>query len=386
MSIERFTSALSAAGFSTLAYLLAGCSVWLWYPLFGKYLIRDLMLSGEVLGAIMSLYNLSHAISLLPAGRLSDRFGRRRVMIFGLILMGFSSILMAYTRDPVMLSIACLISGVGYGSFIISVTAYTVERGGARRTGVVYGTALSGGLLGDVIGSFVGGSVKQLFGSNTLFLLSSMMSFLAIIPTALLKGDKSSADSLGSSLSVKSLLMENENFRLLSTGLIFHTIGFSIIFPFISVHANDLGLGDYEIGIVNSTWILSMALTTVPWGFLTDSIGGKWVLIWHLITSLTSWMFYVYSWSPAIIIISAIIMGIVSSMDMPARRKILAGIANGRGVGTIIASLDLITSITSIPGPTIGGVLYNYMGVLGVFWIGSLINLIGIPFLLRIKG
>ena len=386
MSTERFTSALSAAGFSTLAYLLAGCSTWLWYPLFGKYLIKDLMLSGEVLGVIMTLYNLSYAVSVLPAGRLSDRFGRRKVMAFGLILMGFSVIIMAYTRDPIILSVACFISGMGYGSFIVSVTAYTVEKGGVKRAGVVYGIALSGGLLGDVIGSFVGGSVKELFGSNILFLLSSIMSFLAIIPTILLKGDQSSTDSPGSSLSIKSLLVEDENFRSLSIGLIFHAMGFNILFPFISVHASDLGLSDYGIGIVNSTWTLSMVFTTVLWGILTDKIGGKGILTWHLITSFASWMFYAYSWNFAIIIVSAIFMGIVSSMDMPARRKILAEIANGRGVGAIIGSLDLITSVISIPGPMIAGILYNYVEVLGIFWIGSLINLIGVLFLLKIRS
>jgi len=385
LSTERFTSALSAAGFSTFAYLLAGCSTWLWYPLFGKYLIRDLMLGGEVLGVIMSLYNLSYAISLLPAGRLSDRFGRRRLMVFGLILMGFSTIIMAYTRDPIMLSIACLISGAGYGSFIISVTAYTIEKGGVKRTGVVYGTALSGGLLGDVIGSFVGGWVKQMFGSRKLFLLSSMTAFLAIIPTILLEGDRSSTDS-SSSLSVKSLLMSNEGFRFLSIGLIFHAIGFNMLFPFISIHASDLGLSDYGIGAVNSAWTLSMVFTTVPWGLLTDKIGGKLILTWHLITSFASWMFYAYSWNPMIIMVSAILMGIVSAMDMPARRKILARIADGRGIGTIIGSLDLITNTTSIPGPMVGGFLYDYVGVLGIFWIGSLINLVGVLFLLKIIG
>jgi len=385
LSTERFTSALSAAGFSTFAYLLAGCSTWLWYPLFGKYLIRDLMLGGEVLGVIMSLYNLSYAISLLPAGRLSDRFGRRRLMVFGLILMGFSTIIMAYTRDPIMLSIACLISGAGYGSFIISVTAYTIEKGGVKRTGVVYGTALSGGLLGDVIGSFVGGWVKQMFGSRKLFLLSSVTAFLAIIPTILLEGDRSSTDS-SSSLSVKSLLMSNEGFRFLSIGLIFHAIGFNMLFPFISIHASDLGLSDYGIGAVNSAWTLSMVFTTVPWGLLTDKIGGKLILTWHLITSFASWMFYAYSWNPMIIMVSAILMGIVSAMDMPARRKILARIADGRGIGTIIGSLDLITNTTSIPGPMVGGFLYDYVGVLGIFWIGSLINLVGVLFLLKIRG
>ncbi|RLG07482.1 MAG: hypothetical protein DRN68_05325 [Thaumarchaeota archaeon] len=386
MSTERFTSALSAASFSTIAYLLAGCSTWLWYPLFGKYLIKDLMLNGEVLGAIMTLYNLSYAVSVLPAGRLSDRFGRKRIMTFGLILMGLSAIIMAYTRDPVILSVACLISGMGYGSFIVSITAYTIEKGGVKRAGVVYGMALSGGLLGDVIGSFVGGSVKELFGSNLLFLLSSMTSFLAIIPTILLKGGQGSTDSLGSSLGIKSLLAKDRDFRSLSIGLIFHAMGFNILFPFISVHASDLGLSDYGIGIVNSTWTLSMVFTTVFWGILTDKIGGKGILTWHLIASFASWIFYAYSWNFMVIIASAIFMGIVSAMDMPARRKILAEIANGRGVGAIIGSLDLITSIVSIPGPIIAGILYNYVKVLGIFWIGSLINLIGVLFLLKIRG
>lgn len=94
-----------------------------------------------------------------------------------------------------------------------------------------------------------------------------MIAFMAIIPTILLKGDQASADSPGSSLSIKSLLAKDKDFRSLSIGLIFHAIGFNILFPFISVHASDLGLSDYGIGLVNSTWTLSMVFTTVFWVF-----------------------------------------------------------------------------------------------------------------------
>ena len=34
----------------------------------------------------------------------------------------------------------------------------------------------------------------------------------------------------------------------------------------------------------------------------------------------------------------------------------------------------------------IAGILYDYVEVLGIFWIGSLINLIGVLFLLKIRS
>ena len=57
-------------------------------------LIRDLNPSPSALLWIVDIYPLVFAGFLLPAGALGDRFGRRRALLFGLVVFGAATISM----------------------------------------------------------------------------------------------------------------------------------------------------------------------------------------------------------------------------------------------------------------------------------------------------
>lgn len=61
------------------------------------------------------------------AGWLSDRFGRKKVLVFSAVLFGFTAIGCALSLEPVFLSIARLIGGVGVGVAGMVVPLYIAE-------------------------------------------------------------------------------------------------------------------------------------------------------------------------------------------------------------------------------------------------------------------
>ncbi len=372
----------------TAAYLLICFSIWLWYSLFGKYLILDLGFRGEELGAAMMLYNLSYALSTLPSGRLSDVIDVRKILLAGIVAYALGILLMAYSATFLLIGVACVIAGLGEGTFFTSATVYAVKRGGISRVGMVYGFVMSTGLLGEVLGALASGYVKEYLGVQMLFILSALTALIAAPFLLALKSLQSrrSDSRKQSSFNVLKLLKEHKNFRLMAVGLIFHAIGYNMTASFISVHAGELGLADSEIGFVNFTWLASMTATTMPWSFLTDRIGGKIILAGHVLFSSISWMAYASTWNFAAIVCAAIFMGVVASMDMPARRKLLAELESGQGIGTLIGSLDMLTMLSSIPAPILGGIIYQLSNLQALFLAASAVNLIGVPLLLRVRA
>ena len=372
----------------TAAYLLICFSIWLWYSLFGKYLILDLGFRGEELGAAMMLYNLSYALSTLPSGRLSDVIDVRKILLAGIVAYALGILLMAYSATFLLIGVACVIAGLGEGTFFTSATVYAVKRGGISRVGMVYGFVMSTGLLGEVLGALASGYVKEYLGVQMLFILSALTALIAAPFLLALKSLQSrrSDSRKQSSFNVLKLLKEHKNFRLMAVGLIFHAMGYNMTASFISVHAGELGLADSEIGFVNFTWLASMTATTMPWSFLTDRIGGKIILAGHVLFSSISWMAYASTWNFAAIVCAAIFMGVVASMDMPARRRLLVELESGQGIGTLIGSLDMLTMLSSIPAPILGGIIYQLSNLQALFLAASAVNLIGVPLLLRVRA
>lgn len=385
MSIEKFRNLIALTVPVAVLYFLINLGGWLWYTLFGKYLIMDLGFSGEELGLVIMVYNLSFGVSTFPAGILSDIIESREILFIGIVVCSLGIWLMAYSLNAILMAVACALVGVGEAFSLTSITVHTIRSGGIRRIGTFHGFVLWAGTLGEVLGSFMSGYVKEYLGNQSLFIISSAVSLSSLSLLTLVKERPRGKRFTKSSTNPLQLLRSHTVLQLMTAGLIFHTIGYNVIFPFLSVHAGSAGLADREIGIINSTLFFSAFLTTLPWSILTDKIGSKSMLVNHVLLSSISWIAYVFSGDLISMILAAVFIGVVNSMDLPSRRRLLAELSGGERIGTLIGALELFTMLSSIPAPIFGGVLYELAGLHGVFWAGFAVNLVGIPFLLKIE-
>ena len=117
-------------------------------------------------------YTLVFAGLLFTAGILGDRFGRRRVLIVGLVLFALASLASAYAQDPTQLIVARGLMGIG-GAAIMPVTLSIIanvfdprERG--RAIGVWAGAVG----LAVAIGPVVGGLLLERFWWGSVFLIN----------------------------------------------------------------------------------------------------------------------------------------------------------------------------------------------------------------------
>src|SRR3954447_13659958 len=76
-------------------------------------LVRELRATNSQLQWVVDAFNLVFAASVLAAGSLSDRFGRRGMLLAGLAVFGLASIAGGLTGNPGQLIAARAVMGVG---------------------------------------------------------------------------------------------------------------------------------------------------------------------------------------------------------------------------------------------------------------------------------
>jgi MFS family permease len=172
------------------------------------------------------------------------------------------------------------------------------------------------------------------------------------------------------------MLRSNRELALLTGALMIHSIGFSIINPFIPLFAEKgIRLDISQVGMIISLWNAGIAVAQIPAGHLTDRFGARPLLLAHFALSSVVWSVYALSWNLESGIVIILVFGIVAALDMPARRTIMIEYATAEtGKATIIGSLDAITGTVGIVGPLIGGFVWEQIGYAAPFHLAGFIN------------
>ena len=169
-------------------------------------LMRDLGATPADIQWVIDAYILAFAGLLLTAGSLSDRFGRRKMLLLGLVIFGAASLLATLAENPWQL-IACRgLMGVG-GSLLMPSTLsllFTVFPPEEQRKAMAGWSMVA--MVGVVAGPTVGGVLLNHFWWGSIFWLNVPIAVLAIIGTLALipesKGPARDVDPGGAVLSI----------------------------------------------------------------------------------------------------------------------------------------------------------------------------------------
>ncbi|HOA60032.1 MAG: MFS transporter [Verrucomicrobia bacterium] len=129
----------------------------------------------------------------------------------------------------------------------------------------------------------------------------------------------------------------------------------------------DLGASAIEMGWVISSFILSSAISLIPFGKLADIVGRKRVFSAGLLLFTLSTIIIVFSRSFAFLIVMRICQGISSAMIFGTSLAIITSVfepgQRGRAMGINVTAVYLGLSA----GPIIGGFLTQYLGWRSIF-------------------
>lgn len=173
---------------------------------------EDLGATTAQLQWVVDAYSVLFAGSLLLAGSLGDRFGRRRMLIIGLVVFIVASISAVLARDANALTFSRALMGIG-GAFImpstlsILVQVFTDRTERARAIGIWAAVAGVGVALGPILGGFL----LEHFSWHAIFWVNPPVSAAVLVAALILVPEskdpsRPTLDPLGAALSSLGLI------------------------------------------------------------------------------------------------------------------------------------------------------------------------------------
>ncbi|MBB5466803.1 MFS family permease [Paraburkholderia sp. CI2] len=176
----------SAAWMVTAVFMLSNSAT----PLYVHWQQR-LGFSSGTLTLVFAAYIVGLLVALLVAGQLSDRVGRKPVLIPGLLTALVACVLFATASSVVTLGIARLLTGISVGVIVSAGMASVVDVGGPARRRLASLAASVAMVLGAGLGPLLAGifaqySVHPVSGTYALLgvVLASGLAVAALLPLA----------------------------------------------------------------------------------------------------------------------------------------------------------------------------------------------------------
>ncbi|MGK3149799.1 MFS transporter [Staphylococcus shinii] len=127
------------------------------------------------------VYAVSTFVTRPFTGKIYDNYGENKVMYPVLISFTFGLILLSLTHTSILLLIAAIFIGIGYGTIIPTAQAIAIQQSPTDKIGLATSTFYMFADFGAGIGPFVLGVVIPLMGYRNLYLTMSILVIVSII-------------------------------------------------------------------------------------------------------------------------------------------------------------------------------------------------------------
>ena len=159
-------------------------------PVIAPYVVGLRDGSVELAGLAIGAYGLTQAFMLAPLGWLSDRVGRKPVLVAGLLVYAAGGLLAGSLEHPVVVVVGRAVQGMGAVSAVVMASVADVTRPESRAQGM----ALVGMAIAMSFGLSVVAAVPlaAVIGVPGIFVATSLLGFVAAVVIALMPLPKAS--------------------------------------------------------------------------------------------------------------------------------------------------------------------------------------------------
>ena len=238
-------------------------------------------------GALASVTSFIAAFAAPIWGRLSDRYGRKPMVLRAAAAIGVLTILMGLVQSPWHMLALRIVMGAlaGFSTAAVVLVTTQVPRG---RLGSSLGWLSTGQLVGSLIGPVIGGVLADLTGSyRKPFFVAGSISLLAFVVCMFLVPERFTAPKEAiarpSMLSGLRILTRSPAMAALVTVLLMSQFGVQAIFPIITLFIQEMVGNRPDIatlsGFAFSATGIAGVFAVPVLGRLSDRIGERRVLL-----------------------------------------------------------------------------------------------------------
>ncbi|TRO52962.1 MFS transporter [Candidatus Bathyarchaeota archaeon] len=347
--------------------------------------------SGALVGMVVSAWFLSRIFLELPAGIISDRIGRRKLLVIGLGLAMLGPTLCSQATHIYILIIGRAFWGMGTALYFMSNMALLMDILPVDVRGSAIGLFQGIENIGSFMGAPLGALLATMFSFQKVFyftIVFTLISFIVAMRSKDLTEVTSKSESKHS-LSFKQISGSLRNWSILIVCLcvflrmlviqgIFQTV--------LQIYLNkDMGLTVGDIGWVVSMKVLGQIIFLLIAGYLSDRYGRKPVLAFGFGVGAISIISFILSKSFTGLLISGFLGGVGEGLGITTLLALLTDIAPVNARGGAVGLYRTFMDVGGFLGPIVFMILYLQFTSLTPFYVAAGIITLNISMILITK-
>lgn len=357
-------------------------------PILPAFATKELGLGETSIGIVLASYSLVQFIFNPIFGGLSDKFGRRKIILYTLLINALGYVIFAFSHSLLMLLISRVVAGIGGSSigvaqaYIADVTTSEERSKGMGLIGVAFALGfVFGPVLGGVLGHW-GYEIVGLACAVTSLTAFSLSIFLLPEP------DKKSREIVGR----RKIFDFNQYKKTFSSTavtviiLIFFVVTFSvanIYGTFALMGFKVFGFSDLQNGMVFA--ILGIVSAIIQGGFigkLSKKFGDYYLIISGLLFMIFGLAMLPYGVNFTGIVIISVILTFGTGILQPVLLSLVSKVAKEEEQGFVLGANQSLSAIGRMLGPLWGGFSYEYFGYQVPFLTGAFCTFLLLIFVL----
>jgi MFS transporter, DHA1 family, multidrug resistance protein len=220
-------------------------------------------------GLIIGAHMVVAGVGSLPLGRAADLWGRRPLMLAGLIVSAVTSLLLPLLEGELALMTVYGVAGLGVAAFTPAALSLVGDNAPADRIGHAYAWYSTAHYGAIAVGPFLGGLVAERAGYRAAF-VASAIGIAATLAVAHATLQRSGTDVRAVSRAPFADVRRNAGVWAGWIAAVSGLLVQGVVFPFFPLLAFERGLGPAAIGVVFLMLGLTNTAARFPAGWLLD--------------------------------------------------------------------------------------------------------------------
>ena len=346
-------------------------------------------LSAFSLGILFSIYSICEFLSTPFIGILSDKYGRRPLLIFSLLGTAGSFFLMAFAPSAVFLFLARALDGITAGDFPVAqavISDTTEKKDRARGFGIIGACYGIGVVAGPAVSALTAGISIQL-----PFIIAGVLSTLAVIMTIFFLEETNR--HIG--------IVQNKkifDWKKLAHAVLDRATGLTLLVSFLWSFAFGMFVYTYQSFALKVLHLspTNISLTFLLFGVvslvtqllivsrLSKKMGSSRALTLALATLVISFLIFLLGHSITTVIIAIIILAVSNTLVQTLVQTLLSEETESERQGEIMGIATSYNSMGQIVGPILAGSIAIF-GVSYSFLASAILIFIGFVFSRRVR-
>ena len=369
--------------FGTLFFAIFGTvtGVGIVVPLLPIY-AHNLGATGLYIALIFGAFSLSRTFFLPYFGKLSDKKGRKPIIIAGLLAYALVSMAFILAGNVEALIGIRFLQGIASAMIMPATQAYIGDITPVGREGTTMGLFNMSMFTGLSIGPLIGGVISDRFSLDTSFACMAFLAFAGFLLCYFLLPPTRSEKVVGSGktpIDWKWLLYDRD-----MAGMFIFRMAYAacigVIWSFLPILADaEFALSSSSIGVLVTLGVFFSGLMHLPMGFLADRLNRKMMIVTGGL--IISYAILSFAWADSFwdLVLGNVLFGVGGGVAMPALMA-LAVLKGGTtdAMGSVMGLMSMSHSLGMLTGSLFAGLMMDIFQLRHAFPFGAVLMLLSV--------